>query len=80
MRAVGRTATGLIMAGLLASCTPEPSALDAIRARNEIRVVTLNIPTCFYFGAHGVEGLEYKLARRFAAELGVRFRRGSACG
>ncbi len=72
MRAVGRTATGLIMAGLLASCTPEPSALDAIRARNEIRVVTLNIPTCFYFGAHGVEGLEYKLARRFAAELGVR--------
>jgi membrane-bound lytic murein transglycosylase F len=60
------------LAGVLASCAPQPSALDAIRARNEIRVVTLNIPTCFYFGADGVEGLEYKLARRFAAELGVR--------
>jgi membrane-bound lytic murein transglycosylase F len=60
------------MATMLASCTPQPSALDAIRARNEIRVVTLNIPTCFYFGANGTEGLEYQLARRFAAELGVR--------
>ena len=41
------------MATLLAGCTPQPSALDGIRARNEIRVVTLNIPTCFYFGAQG---------------------------
>src|SRR5205823_5622917 len=53
-------------------CTQQPSALDAIRARNEIRVVTLNIPTCFYFGAQGTEGLEYKLAKRLAFELGVR--------
>jgi membrane-bound lytic murein transglycosylase F len=60
------------VATLLASCTPQPSALDNIRARNEIRVVTLNIPTCFYFGAQGTEGLEYKLARQFAAELGVK--------
>src|SRR6202048_4832968 len=57
---------------MLASCAPQPTALDGIRARNEIRVVTLNIPTCFYFGAQGTEGLEYKLAKRFAAELGVR--------
>lgn len=57
---------------MLASCTPQPSALDAIRARNEIRVVTLNTPTCFYFGANATEGFEYQLARRFAAELGVR--------
>jgi membrane-bound lytic murein transglycosylase F len=71
LRAAGKAANVLILAGMLASCAPQPSALDAIRARNEIRVVTLNIPTCFYFGAHGVEGLEYQLARRFAAELGV---------
>ncbi len=57
---------------LLASCAPQPSSLDVIRARNEIRVVTLNTPTCFYFGAQGTEGFEYKLARQFAAELGVR--------
>lgn len=62
----------MVAATLLASCAPQPSALDGIWARNEIRVVTLNIPTCFYFGAQGTEGLEYKLARRFAAELGVR--------
>lgn len=60
------------MATLLASCVPQPSALDTIRARNEIRVVTLNTPTCFYFGAQGTQGFEYKLARQFAAELGVR--------
>jgi membrane-bound lytic murein transglycosylase F len=67
-----RAAAGtLIVATLLASCTPQPSTLETIRARNEIRVVTLNIPTCFYFGAQGTEGLEYRLARQFAAELGV---------
>ena len=56
---------------LHAGCSPDPSALDVIRARNEIRVVTLNTPTCFYYGAQGTEGLEYKLAQAFAAELGV---------
>lgn len=59
-------------AALLAACIPQPSALDRIRARNEIRIVTLNTPTCFYYGAQGTEGLEYQLARSFAAELGVR--------
>src|SRR4030088_535109 len=72
LRAGGTAAGTLVVAALLAGCTPQPSALDSIRARNEIRVVTLNIPTCFYFGAQGTEGLEYKLAKRFAAELGVR--------
>ena len=62
----------LVAAFLLPSCTEHPSALDSIRARNEIRVVTLNTPTCFYYGAQGAEGLEYKLAKTFAAELGVR--------
>ena len=71
MRARGAAAGSVLVATMLASCAPQPSALDGIRARNEIRVVTLNIPTCFYFGAQGTEGLEYKLARRFAAELGV---------
>ncbi len=72
MRAIGAAAGTLFAAGLLAGCTPQPSTLDEIRARNEIRVVTLNIPTCFYYGAQGTEGFEYKLAKQFAAELGVR--------
>jgi len=74
LRAIGVAAgtLAIALAGLQAGCTPEPSTLDQIRARNEIRVVTLNIPTCFYFGAHGTEGFEYQLARQFAAELGVK--------
>jgi len=58
---------------LLAGCTrQEPSALDALRERGELRVVTLNLPTCYYLGAHGTEGLEYQLASRFASQLGVK--------
>jgi len=58
---------------LLAGCTRhEPTALDAVRARGELRVVTLNLPTCYYFGAQRTEGLEYELANRFASQLGVK--------
>jgi membrane-bound lytic murein transglycosylase F len=66
-------ATGAVtLAFVLASCTPKPSALDTIRERDELRVVTLNTPTCFYYDAQGPEGLEYRLAQAFTAELGVR--------
>ena len=61
-------------AGLLASCSQPPSALQQIRARGELRVVTLNLPTCYYLGAQGPEGLEYDLASRFAGQLGVRLK------
>ena len=62
----------LAAAALLASCAKGPSALQQIRTRGELRVVTLNLPTCYYLGAQGPEGLEYDLASRFAAQLGVR--------
>jgi membrane-bound lytic murein transglycosylase F len=58
----------------LAACsrsTP-PTAADPIRTRGELRVVTLNLPTCYYLGAQGTEGLEFELATAFAARLGVR--------
>ena len=70
--AKGRVAISLAAAALLASCSPAPSALQQIRARGELRVVTLNLPTCYYLGAQGPEGLEYDLASQFAAQLGVR--------
>ncbi len=58
---------------LLAGCAaPQPSALEQIHARGELRVVTLNLPTCYYLGAQGTEGLEFDLAQRFAAQLGVK--------
>ena len=68
---VARFAGLTAAAVLLASCTPAPSALEQIRARHELRVVTLNLPTCYYLGSHGTEGLEFELARSFAAKLGV---------
>jgi membrane-bound lytic murein transglycosylase F len=64
----------LAAAALLASCAQAPSVLQQVRARGELRVVTLNLPTCYYLGAQGPEGLEYDLARRFAQELGVRLK------
>jgi membrane-bound lytic murein transglycosylase F len=70
--ATGRAAIATAAAVLLGSCTQAPSALQQIRARGELRVVTLNLPTCYYLGAQGPEGLEYDLASRFAAQLGVR--------
>jgi membrane-bound lytic murein transglycosylase F len=48
--------------------------LDQIRAQGELRVVTLNLPTCYYIGPQGPTGLEYDLARKFADELGVRLK------
>jgi membrane-bound lytic murein transglycosylase F len=59
---------------LFARCSQAPSTLDRIRSRGELRVVTLNLPTCYYLGAQGPEGLDYDLARLFAAELGVRLK------
>jgi membrane-bound lytic murein transglycosylase F len=59
------------LATLLASCKPAPPALEQIRARHELRVVTLNLPTSYYLGSQGTEGLEFELARSFAAQLGV---------
>jgi membrane-bound lytic murein transglycosylase F len=67
-------ASGLALAlaaFVLAGCTPEPAALDQIRARGELRVVTLNSPTAYYLGAHGPAGLEFQLTHAFAEELGV---------
>jgi membrane-bound lytic murein transglycosylase F len=55
---------------LLAGCAPR-SNLEQIRARGQLRLVTLNSPTCYYLGAHGPQGLEYRLADAFARTLGV---------
>jgi membrane-bound lytic murein transglycosylase F len=49
-----------------------PPALDGIHARGELRVATLNLPTCYYLGAERTEGLEFELASAYAARLGVR--------
>ena len=57
---------------LLGSYGEPPSALQQIRARGELRVVTINAPTCFYLGADGPQGFEFRLAHAFAQRLGVK--------
>jgi len=62
----------IVAAWSTVSCTPQASPIDRIKAHGELRVVTLNSPTTFYQGAQGPEGFEYRLASRFAQDLGVR--------
>jgi membrane-bound lytic murein transglycosylase F len=64
--------SGLLVLSL-AGCMPQapPPALEEIRSRGELRVVTINSPTSYYLGTHGAEGLEFALARQFAKELEV---------
>jgi membrane-bound lytic murein transglycosylase F len=70
--AVRAAALCVALAALAACGKSAPSALDAIRARGELRVVTLNLPTCYYLGAERSEGLEYELASEYAARLRVK--------
>ena len=72
MRAL--TLAAAVAALTLAGCArpPEHSLLAQVRAHGELRVVTLNLPTCYYLGAQGTEGLEFELAQRFAQRLDVR--------
>jgi membrane-bound lytic murein transglycosylase F len=77
--AVATSGIGLLLAipllTTLAACSrapaPVPEALNEIRLRGELRVVTVNSPTSYYLGAHGTEGLEFNLARAFSKKLGV---------
>ncbi|MGC2462229.1 MAG: membrane-bound lytic murein transglycosylase MltF [Steroidobacteraceae bacterium] len=65
--------SGAVAAALmLAGCAQPQSALQRIRARGELRVVTLNAPTSYYLGAQGPQGFEYRLASAFARQLQVR--------
>ncbi|HEX4023429.1 MAG TPA: membrane-bound lytic murein transglycosylase MltF [Steroidobacteraceae bacterium] len=70
-RCARRLAVGTSCALLLASCGHSQGALAQIRARGKLRVVTLNTPTSYYLGAHGPQGLEYRLVSAFAQQLGV---------
>jgi membrane-bound lytic murein transglycosylase F len=72
--AVRRFALGASCALLLASCAQGPhlSALEQVRARGKLRVVTLNSPTSYYLGANGPQGFEFRLASAFAQRLSVK--------
>jgi membrane-bound lytic murein transglycosylase F len=71
MRLGSRLLTGAAALLVLAGCGHPKSSLQQIRSRGELRMVTVNSPTCYYLGAHGPQGFEYRLAAAFARSLGV---------
>jgi len=66
---------GFLLAATLTGCGwadgETGPTMEAIREAGELRVITRNAPTTYYFGRDGKAGLEHDLARRFAEELGV---------
>jgi peptidoglycan lytic transglycosylase F len=56
---------------MLGSCTSPPTLLDRILEQGELKVLTQNSPTTYYYGADEVRGIEYELAQGFAERLGV---------
>jgi membrane-bound lytic murein transglycosylase F len=65
-------AAACLLASLSACDQFSPDAPAPIRKRGELRVVTLNMPTCYYLGAQNTEGLEFELASAFAKRLRVK--------
>jgi len=61
----------LLVTGCQIDSEPQ-SELDQIRDRGVLRVGTLNNQLSYYIGPDGPSGLDYDLARQFAAELGVK--------
>jgi membrane-bound lytic murein transglycosylase F len=67
-----RLGASLLLACLaLAGCDGAADGLARVHAHGELRVATVNDPTCYYLGAHGPQGFEYRLAHAFADSLGV---------
>lgn len=69
-----RALVAIVMAAMLGTCSSPPSVLERIMRTGELAVVTRNTPASFYYGADEPRGIEYELARGFAARLGVRLR------
>ena len=61
----------VFIASTLCTCTPAPTVLEQILERGELKFVTRNSPTTYYLGPGEPRGIEYELARGFAAKLGV---------
>lgn len=58
----------------LSGCSEPKSRLQQILERGEIRIVTRNGPTTYYYEKDKETGLEYELARRFADYLHVKLK------
>jgi len=59
---------------MLSTCSSPPSVLERVLQTGELRVVTRNTPSAFYYGPDAPRGIEYELARDYAERLGVSLR------
>ncbi len=67
-----RAATFLVLALLLATCSPAPDLLDHVLLNGRLDVVTRNSPTTYFLGvSNQPRGPEFDLLKGFADELGV---------
>lgn len=69
-----RILAAIVLGLLLSTCSSPPSALERILRTGELKVVTRNTPSAFYYGADEPRGVEYELARGYAKKLGVSLR------
>jgi len=61
----------LLCLPVLLSASRPPTALEAVLANGELRIISRNGPTTYYEGNQGLDGFEFVLAQRFAEHLGV---------
>ncbi len=63
----------VVLAGVLTTLPPaEPDPSDGYQLSSTLKVITRQAPNTYYVGENGEpQGLEYKLAQRFADELGM---------
>src|SRR5690606_29663202 len=64
----------LLLGSLLGSGSSPPRVLDHILTLGELRFLSHNGPSTFYYGSKETRGIDVELARRFATRLGVDLR------
>jgi membrane-bound lytic murein transglycosylase F len=69
-----RALAAVMLSVLLGTCASPPTTLQRIIQSGELRVVTRNTPTAFYYGPDEPRGIEYELVKGFADRLGVDLR------
>lgn len=67
-----KTIAIILLGFFLTSCSEQQALLEQIGQSGELRVITRHNPTTCYRTGSGFAGFEYRLAQRFAEELGVR--------
>ena len=70
--ALGLTLALVALSAGLGACSRPDKSLATLQESGVLRVATTFGPLSYYLGAEGPEGLDYELARDFAARLGLR--------